>query len=77
MNDSGNIKTGSRKFIIVDGNSGFKSLFSEPFYYEYKTYHSPIKKHQGTITSIKIKRNAPCPCGSGIKYKKCCLIKKG
>jgi len=23
--------------------------------------------------SIKIKRNDPCPCGSGKKYKKCCL----
>jgi hypothetical protein len=23
----------------------------------------------------KISRNAPCPCGSGKKYKKCCLIK--
>ncbi len=22
-----------------------------------------------------IKRNAPCPCGSGLKYKKCCLEK--
>ncbi|MCR6105650.1 SEC-C domain-containing protein [Salipaludibacillus agaradhaerens] len=22
-----------------------------------------------------IKRNAPCPCGSGKKYKKCCLLK--
>ncbi|MBW2146980.1 MAG: SEC-C domain-containing protein [Deltaproteobacteria bacterium] len=22
---------------------------------------------------VKIKRNAPCPCGSGKKYKKCCL----
>ena len=22
-----------------------------------------------------IGRNAPCPCGSGEKYKKCCLIK--
>jgi preprotein translocase subunit SecA len=21
----------------------------------------------------KTKRNAPCPCGSGKKYKKCCL----
>ena len=20
-------------------------------------------------------RNAKCPCGSGLKYKKCCLIK--
>jgi len=21
----------------------------------------------------KIGRNAPCPCGSGLKYKKCCM----
>jgi Flp pilus assembly protein TadD len=25
----------------------------------------------------KIGRNAPCPCGSGKKYKKCCLLPKG
>lgn len=25
-----------------------------------------------TRNSIKINRNEPCPCGSGIKYKKCC-----
>jgi len=24
----------------------------------------------------KIKRNAPCPCGSGLKHKKCCLGKE-
>ncbi|MFH0730726.1 MAG: SEC-C metal-binding domain-containing protein [Pseudomonadota bacterium] len=24
----------------------------------------------------KISRNAPCPCGSGKKYKKCCLLHK-
>ena len=22
---------------------------------------------------VKIGRNAPCPCGSGKKYKKCCI----
>ncbi len=22
-----------------------------------------------------IKRNDPCPCGSGLKFKKCCLLK--
>ncbi|MFZ5634690.1 MAG: YecA family protein [Bacillota bacterium] len=26
---------------------------------------------------MKIGRNAPCPCGSGKKYKKCCLNKQG
>lgn len=25
---------------------------------------------------MKIKRNASCPCGSGRKYKHCCLKKK-
>ena len=25
---------------------------------------------------MKIKRNQPCPCGSGKKHKKCCLNKK-
>ncbi len=25
----------------------------------------------------KVGRNDPCPCGSGLKYKKCCLLKKG
>jgi uncharacterized protein YecA (UPF0149 family) len=23
-------------------------------------------------SSVKIGRNDPCPCGSGLKYKKCC-----
>ena len=23
-------------------------------------------------TAVKIGRNAPCPCGSGLKYKRCC-----
>jgi methionyl aminopeptidase len=27
------------------------------------------------IEDIKVGRNDPCPCGSGLKYKKCCLKK--
>lgn len=30
------------------------------------------KVYNRTITSKKIQRNDPCPCGSGKKYKKCC-----
>ena len=26
---------------------------------------------------VKVGRNDPCPCGSGMKYKKCCLGKNG
>lgn len=28
-------------------------------------------------TIMKVGRNDPCPCGSGLKYKKCCLGKEG
>ncbi|MBT3257185.1 MAG: type I methionyl aminopeptidase [Deltaproteobacteria bacterium] len=27
--------------------------------------------------SAKVRRNDPCPCGSGLKYKKCCFRKEG
>lgn len=32
--------------------------------------HNPFKIEP--ITSKKISRNSPCPCGSGKKYKQCC-----
>lgn len=25
---------------------------------------------------MRVSRNHPCPCGSGSKFKKCCLVKK-
>ena len=31
---------------------------------------------QGKNRPMKVGRNAPCPCGSGLKYKKCCLSKQ-
>ncbi|MHA1378498.1 MAG: YecA family protein [Candidatus Helarchaeota archaeon] len=34
------------------------------------------KPHQSRKTRRKIGRNESCPCGSGKKYKKCCLRKK-
>ena len=27
--------------------------------------------------TVKVGRNDPCPCGSGLKYKKCCMGKNG
>ena len=35
--------------------------------------HIPIIPHETTKVSKKIGRNDPCPCGSGKKFKKCCL----
>jgi preprotein translocase subunit SecA len=33
---------------------------------------APAKKKPAKRNGKKIGRNAPCPCGSGKKYKKCC-----
>ena len=33
----------------------------------------PKKGTKTVVNSQKVGRNAPCPCGSGKKYKKCCL----
>ena len=33
---------------------------------------APAKKNPVKRTQEKVGRNAPCPCGSGKKYKKCC-----
>ncbi|MFV9631495.1 MAG: SEC-C metal-binding domain-containing protein [Methanosarcinales archaeon] len=35
----------------------------------------PESKIHTKKTETKIGRNDPCPCGSGKKYKKCCMIK--
>lgn len=38
--------------------------------------HGDVEGHiTYTRTQPKIGRNDPCPCGSGKKYKKCCLLK--
>ena len=41
---------------------------TEPF--ERPDYYAQIKPH---MAAKKPGRNDPCPCGSGKKYKKCCL----
>jgi len=35
----------------------------------------PPERATDAQQSIKPGRNDPCPCGSGLKYKKCCLGK--
>ena len=38
----------------------------------------PLGEHvgKGVKTKKTVKRSAPCPCGSGLRYKKCCLAKQ-
>lgn len=54
---------GTRKWI----NKGFTAQELSPHTFDEKTGQK--------IKVIDIGRNAPCPCGSGKKYKKCCANK--
>jgi uncharacterized protein YecA (UPF0149 family) len=38
-----------------------------------KEMHLPLTKRQQRTG--RVGRNEPCPCGSGKKFKKCCLVK--
>ncbi len=49
---------------------------AELFEAEYKTLTAPPIPRQA-VKAKKIDRNELCPCGSGKKYKKCCLNKGG
>ena len=46
--------------------------FSEGTVYEYPPIEAPPKHKERALSANP--RNKPCPCGSGKKYKKCCLI---
>lgn len=61
------------------------AYFPEPYYYKYYPDENPAHSHivvaDGSQnapyvrSSKKIGRNDPCPCGSGKKYKQCCMKK--
>ena len=37
-------------------------------------HHHPARVEQFVRAAPKVGRNDPCPCGSGKKHKKCCLV---
>ena len=48
------------------------AVFSNRLKQHYQLFKQAIKK-EGQIVVNKIGRNEPCPCGSGRKFKQCCL----
>ena len=36
-----------------------------------KVIQAPDDAENRTLTSVKVRPNDPCPCGSGKKYKQC------
>jgi len=65
--------------------AGYKRFFThcQPFIAELSALwrrqplerQMPLTQTKGTQGNSKTGRNDPCPCGSGRKYKKCCLSK--
>ena len=54
-------------FSMDDEFDGFDRDDSD--YFDYEVQEPYIREEE------KIGRNDPCPCGSGKKYKKCCMLK--
>ena len=63
-----------RSSLIESGRERLAA--EEPGEQEFIQPRQPKQAKQETVVNgPKIGRNAPCPCGSGKKYKKCCLNK--
>ncbi len=58
---------------VINSWSGYKESDDDEFedVYSENDSYNPIQQ----AVSNKIGRNEPCPCGSGKKYKKCCIDK--
>ena len=50
---------------LINSEDEVEDEFEDDFSESEMDYEKPEKK--------KIGRNTPCPCGSGLKYKKCCM----
>jgi len=58
---------------LLDEIGSDKPKISPPGGFSYREEYEPV---QPVRREKKVGRNDPCPCGSGKKYKKCCLIKE-
>jgi preprotein translocase subunit SecA len=57
--------------LAFDKDFGDEENFDRAFEEAFAEY----EEIQQPAVSVKIGRNEPCPCGSGKKYKKCCIDK--
>jgi len=54
---------------VVAGREAFEQAMANPD----RPRFAPRRKEPDRRPAAKIGRNDPCPCGSGKKYKRCCL----
>ena len=81
-------KKNSEDFILMDcthwsddlresyekANEGLDFFKSDSLTMRKKTVKEfPAVINTKELGRLKVGRNAPCPCGSGKKYKKCCI----
>ena len=66
-------------YIAKDVDDFYKATYKDFIETMPKNNNSGLSKHGFEVVSVrtepKIGRNAPCYCGSGKKYKKCCIKK--
>lgn len=70
----------SEKRELVTGiYNRYDEALTWPYYANEEDLHTRIEPEHNflpkkpVVSTIKIERNNPCPCGSGKKYKKCCM----
>ena len=61
-----------REQQVIDTLKEVKSDYDEMRMMEALQAKANQKKEEESSPSAQIARNAPCPCGSGAKYKRCC-----
>ncbi|MEM2760097.1 MAG: SEC-C metal-binding domain-containing protein [Nitrososphaerales archaeon] len=59
--------------IIKEKDQEIAELKKRLQYYENYNSPPPPNPEQEYSRRVKIGRNEACPCGSGKKYKKCCM----
>lgn len=72
------------EFFAVAGEYFFErpQLLREKHPDLYELLEKAFNQNTASLLKVKklpkdnIERNDPCPCGSGLKFKKCCLVKK-
>lgn len=69
-------------YLLLSQNPAVNIEYNQNFINQYNNViiEQPIQKEKSQSKNVvlrkKIGRNEPCPCGSGMKYKKCCLTQK-
>lgn len=70
-----------KELAKLDADSGAKALIRKQLSAIIGTTHDVFKKYRRVSLeqpplphAVRVGRNAPCPCGSGKKYKRCCAV---